>query len=131
MPCIIKEIVFRFLFVIFPPPFWGYYSTVLDVFQDTRGAKSVCASPSRRRRVYHPQLVAVYHQCEALYIIKPQKRCTLTRDEIQGRRAALDDIHDCVVMICQACGLDKKILVPKNEDFLSRGYEKDIFCVLH
>ena len=24
-------------------------------------------------------------------------------------------------------GLDKKILVPKNEDFLSRGYEKDIF----
>ena len=23
-------------------------------------------------RVYHPQLVAVYHQCEALYIIKPQ-----------------------------------------------------------
>ena len=20
-----------------------------------------------------------------------------------------DDIHDCVVMICQACGLDKKI----------------------
>ena len=25
------------------------------------------------------------------------------------------------------CGLDKKILVPKNEDFLSRVYEKDIF----
>ena len=23
------------------------------------------------------------------------------------------------VMICQACGLDKKILVPKNEDFLA------------
>jgi hypothetical protein len=22
-------------------------------------------------------------------------------------------------MICQACGLDKKILVPKNEDFLA------------
>ena len=34
-------------------------------------------------------------------------------------------------MICQAYGLDKKILVPKNEDFLARGYEKDIFCVLH
>ena len=33
------------------------------------------------------------------------------------------------VMIYQACGLDKKILVPKNEDFLSRGYEKDIFVV--
>ena len=29
-----------------------------------------------------------------------------------------DDMHDCVVMIYQACGLDKKILVPKNEDFL-------------
>ena len=33
-----------------------------------------------------------------------------------------DDIHDCVVMIYQACGLDKKILVPKNEDFLALGY---------
>ena len=30
-----------------------------------------------------------------------------------------DDMHDCVVMIYQACGLDKKILVPKNEDFLA------------
>ena len=37
-------------------------------------------------RVYHPQLVAVYHQCEALYIIKPQAKCTLARDEIQPRR---------------------------------------------
>ena len=27
---------------------------------------------SRRSRVYHPQLVAVYHQHEVLYIIKPQ-----------------------------------------------------------
>ena len=49
-----------------------------------------------------------YHQHEVLYIIKPQARCTLKRDEIQGRLAALDDIHDCVVMICQACGLDKQ-----------------------
>ena len=38
------------------------------------------------RRVYHPQLVAVYHQCGALYIIKPQERCTLVRDEIQPHR---------------------------------------------
>ena len=30
------------------------------------------ASQSRRRRVYHPQLVAVYHQTEGLDIIKPQ-----------------------------------------------------------
>ena len=35
------------------------------------------------------------------------------------KSAFVDDIHDCVVMICQACGLDKKILVPKNEDFLA------------
>ena len=35
----------------------------------------------------------VYHQCEALYIIKAQARCTLARDEIQGRLAALDDMH--------------------------------------
>ena len=42
-----------------------------------------------------------YHQCEALYItngvplhiIKPQEKCTLARDEIQGRQAALDDMH--------------------------------------
>ena len=67
------------------------------------------ASQSRQRRVYHPQLVAVYHQCEALYIIKPQGRYSPKgADEIQGRRAALDDIHDCVVMICQACGLVKQ-----------------------
>ena len=29
----------------------------------------------------------------AVYGIKPQVRCTLARDEIQVRRAALDDIH--------------------------------------
>ena len=28
-------------------------------------------------------------------------------------------------MICQACGLDKKILVPKNEDFLAHTYKID------
>ena len=49
-----------------------------------------------------------YHQLKVLYIIKPHIRYTLARDEIQGRRAALDDIHDCVVMIYQACGLDKQ-----------------------
>ena len=43
--------------------------------------------------VYYPQLVAVYHQCKALYLIKPQKKCTLARDDMQGRLAALDDIH--------------------------------------
>ncbi len=49
-----------------------------------------------------------FSQHEVLHLIKPQEKYTLTRDEIQGRLAALDDIHDCVVMIYQACGLDKK-----------------------
>ena len=58
-----------------------------------------------------------YHQCEALYIIKPQEN---TRWRVMRYSpAGADDMHDCVVMICQACGLDKKILVPKNEDFLA------------
>ena len=49
-----------------------------------RGLLALCASSptpcapgasfpiSRRSRGYHPQLVAVYHQHEVLYIIKPQ-----------------------------------------------------------
>ena len=68
---------------------------------------------------------AVWNQHKVLYIIKPQgnaRWCVMRYSP-----AGADDIHDCVVMICQACGLDKKILVPKNEDFLSRDYEKDIF----
>ena len=44
---------------------------------------------SRRSLVYHPQLFAVYHQPVGLDIIKPQVRCTLARDEIQGRNAPL------------------------------------------
>ena len=49
------------------------------------------ASPSRRRRVYHPQPVAVYHQCEALYIIKPQvyARWRVMRYSPKGA----DDMH--------------------------------------
>ena len=50
----------------------------------------------------------VYHQHEVLYLIELQAIDTLTRDEIQRRLAAIDDIHDCVVMIYQACGLDKQ-----------------------
>ena len=61
----------------------------------------------------------VYHQCEALHIIKPKVEYTLSRDEIQGRRADLDDIHDCVVMIYQSFGLDKKIRILTNADFLA------------
>ena len=63
----------------------------------------------------------VYHQAARVL-------CTLKRDEIQGRLAALDDIHDCVVMIYQACGLDKKrsnFCLPKVTSFLveARGVE--------
>jgi len=51
---------------------------------------------SRRSLVYHPQPVAVYHQPVGLDIIKPQERSSPKgADEIQGRRAALDDIPPC------------------------------------
>ena len=51
----------------------------------------------------------------AVYGIKPQVRCTLARDEIQGRNAPLM-IYECISrrrrvvhsMICQVCDLDKK-----------------------
>ena len=50
-----------------------------------------------------------YHQCRALYIIKPQIKCTLARDEIQGRNAPLMIYATLrASMIYQACGLDKK-----------------------
>ena len=78
------------------------------------------ASQSCRRRVYHPQLVAVYHQCEALYIIKPQVDA---RWCVMRYKGGSPPLMICTAlraaMICQACGLDKKILVPKNEDFLA------------
>ena len=38
-------------------------------------------------------LPAVYHQTEGLDIIKPQGDARYPRDEIQGRLAALDDMH--------------------------------------
>ena len=42
-----------------------YYFEAL--FAVLREAISILAFQSRRSRVYHPQLVAVYYQCEALY----------------------------------------------------------------
>ena len=41
-------------------------------------------------RVYHPQLVAVYHQSEGLYIIKPQIYTLRVMIYAYG-----DDIHAC------------------------------------
>ena len=52
-----------------------------------------------------------------VYIIKPQGRCTLAHDEMQGRLAALDDILAFGEMIYQACGLDKQKTV-ENHGFL-------------
>ena len=90
-------------------------SVLYHILQANSSAFRLFASQSRQRRVYHPQLVAVYHQCKALYTIKPQVRCTLARDEIQGRNAPLM-IYECISrcrrvihsMIYQACGLDKQ-----------------------
>jgi len=45
-------------------------------------------------------------------------------DEIQGRLAALDDIHDCVVMIYQACGLDRKKHLLSQVLFSVKGLRK-------
>jgi hypothetical protein len=57
------------------------------------------ASQSRRRRVYHPQLVAVYYKPRGLDIIKPQGNTRWRVMICTALRAA---------MICQACGLDKQ-----------------------
>ena len=71
--------------------------------------------------VYHPQLVAVYHQPVGLDIIKPQKdaRWRVMRYSPNGA----DDIHDCVVMIYQACGLDKQKRTFGRQKFLFVGYK--------
>ena len=63
------------------------------------------------------------NHCIAVYIIKPQGKSTLTRDEMQGRLADLDDMHDVVVMICQACGFDKKneLIINKSSFFFGAG----------
>ena len=34
-----------------------------------------------------------HNHSEGMYISKPQVKCTLARDEIQGRRVTLDDMH--------------------------------------
>ena len=59
----------------------------------------------------------VYHQCEVLYIIKPQERYTLKREDMLASGEVIYTSLRAVI-ICQVCDLDKKNLVPKNEDFL-------------
>ena len=78
------------------------------------------ASKSRHRRVYHPQLVAVYHQCEALYIIKPQEDARYRVMIYKGGIAALDDIESYNAFVnlsgiqnnrCDFCHPRKNIIV--------------------
>ena len=77
-----------------------------------------CAT-SRRRRAYQQGESLVYHQHEVLNIIKPQEnaRWRVMRYSPVGA----DDIHDCVAMICQASGLDKKFDKSKLVEFFGRG----------
>ena len=75
------------------------------------------ANKSRRSLVYHPQLGAVYHQCGALYIIKPQEN---TRWRVMRYSPE-------VLMICQACGLNKKFDKSKLVEFFVKGGQKRYF----
>ena len=54
-----------------------------------------------------PQGIA-YHQSGTLCISSSRRQDARWRVMRYSPKGA-DDIHDCVVMICQACGLDKKI----------------------
>ena len=76
---------------------WFYYSI------NAAACQSVCASPSCRRRVYHQFR-------KELYIIKPQEN---TRWRVMRYKGGLPPLMICTAlraaMICQACGLDKKI----------------------
>ena len=66
-------------------------SVLYHILQANSSAFRIFASQSRRRRVYHPQLVAVYHQTEGLDIIKPQvdARWRVMRYSPKGA----DDMH--------------------------------------
>ena len=64
-----------------------YFSRKFKCFSRSRISITPKACISSMRSI-------VYHQHEVLYIIKPQAKCTLARDEIQGRNAPL--------MICTA-----------------------------
>ena len=50
----------------------GDVAFLLSLYHKIAGNARGCEANHAVRRVYNPQLVAVYHQCEALYLIKPQ-----------------------------------------------------------
>ena len=85
------------------------------ILQGNSRALRILAFQSRRKACISSCAAGtVYHQHEVLYIIKPQGKCTLKRDEIQGRLTALDDIHDCVGMILTADAVPKIIILPRD-----------------
>ena len=57
-----------------------------------------------------------YHQHEVLYIIKPQEN-TRWRVMRYSPEGLMIYTARCAVMICQACGLDKKILKAELSGF--------------
>ena len=51
----------------------GDAAFLFSLYHKIAGSARVGEANLAARRVYHPQLVAVYHQCVALYIIKPRE----------------------------------------------------------
>ena len=83
---------------------------IVNMFRKSESVRGFGAHPPRPNHAEGVYIInsvgIVYHQHEVLYIIKPQEdtRWRVMRYSPKGA----DDIHDYVVMICQACGLDKK-----------------------
>ncbi len=74
---------------------------------------------SRCSLVYHHKL-AIYHQPAGLHIIKRQENARLRVMRYKyGSLSLIIYAAPCASMIYQACGLNKKILAQKNEDFLA------------
>ena len=73
-------------------------------------------------------LSAVYHQPKGLDIIKPQENTRWREMRCKGGLPPLMICTArCAVMICQACGLDKKIRILSNADFLTYYYKIDSY----
>ena len=107
-----------------------------------RSAHSRRIVPSRERGIIFAH--SRRNHAKGVYIIRNLLRISSTacrcisssrrkihagRDEIQGRLAALDDIHDYVVIICQACGLDKQKRTFGRQKFLFCWAEREGFAL--
>ena len=69
---------------------------------------------SRRRRVWNPQLVAVWNQTVGLYGINPKENAPAVMPYAFG-----DYILTCGEITCQSFGLDRKKTVRKRSFFLA------------